>query len=437
MRKEIDMKHKNNDKWNFGSLILDGSMFSMGIAFLESNTIFPALISQLTTNNVIIGLVSTIRNAGYLLPQLFVAGYAERLPYKKPFLMINGLINRLAVLLMAVITFLIAGKNPALALVGLISANVIFALTDGIGGVPWIDMVAKTIPNTRRGTLFGVMQFIGGNGALLAGLFIRQVLASNMGFPRNYSLLLIIGFVLLCVSYAGTMLVREEAGAVRQGSNFKSYMARLPIVWKGNKLFQRMMFTRMLFAFLYLSLPFYAVYARRSLGFAESTLGLFISAQMAGNIMAGLLWGYVSDRFGNRAVIRLVGLTAACTPALALVSALMTRAGLVGLAIIPYLVLFTTIGATLSGMWMGFTNYLLELVEDVDRPTYVGMMNSLTAPFTFLPMLGGVLIQVVSFEALFAVTLVCLVGGNLLAATLPEPRNTVLRPIDKSISVNT
>ena len=94
-------------------------------------------------------------------------------------------------------------------------------------------------------------------------------------------------------------------------------------------------------------------------------------------------------------------------------------------ALVPYLLLFATIGCTLSGMWMGFTNYLLELVEDVDRPTYVGMMNTLTAPFTFLPILGGVLIQVLSYEVLFGATLGVLLLGNIVASTLPEPRHMV------------
>lgn len=418
------MQKKDNTNWNFFSLVIDGSLFSLGMAFLESNTIFPALISQLTQNNVLIGLVSTIRNAGYLLPQLLVAGYAERMPLKKPFLRINGAINRLSVLIMFAFAFFVAGKNPSLALLGLIGGNILFALTDGIGGVPWIDMVAKVIPSNRRGSLFGVMQFVGGSGALVAGLFIRQVLASDKyTFPGNYSLFLMIGFIFLCFSYTGTMMVREEPGPTRQGSTLKLYLARLPSAWRNNKLFQRMMFTRMLLAFLYLSLPFYAVYARRSLGFAESTIGLFIAAQMAGSILAGLLWGYVGDRYGNRTVIRLAGAAAALTPTLALLSSYMHGQGWGAYAIVPYLVLFSTIGGSLNGMWMGFTNYLLELVEDVDRPTYVGMMNTLTAPFTFLPVLGGVLIQVLSYEVLFAATLGFVLLGNLMGSTLPEPRH--------------
>ncbi len=423
-------------RWNFKALLFDGSFFSIGAAFLEANTLFPAFVSLLTKNSVLIGLVSSIRNAGYLLPQLLVAGYAERLPYKKPLLRINGLVNRVSILAMAAVAYFLAGTNPPLALAGFFAAITVFALTDGIGGVPWTDMVAKTIPNTRRGRLFGTMQALGGAGAFIAGFVIRQILASTrLPFPLNYTILMLIGFVFLCFSFVGTMAVREPAGSVRQGSTIKTYLKRLPGAWKENKLFQRMMFTRMLLSFLYLSLPFYVVFAREVLHFPDSAIGIFISAQMAGSILSGLLWGYVGDNHGNRLVVRLASLAALLTPALALAASLLARMGLGNLAILPYLLLFASIGSTLSGMWIGFTNYLLEFVDDVNRPTYIGMMNTLIAPFTFLPMLGGLLVQFLSHEVLFAATLVFLFAGNVMAGALPEPRTLVATAEEEEQSV--
>lgn len=410
-------------KHNFLSLLVDGSFFSTGSAFLEANTLFPAFVSLLTSNSVVIGLVSSLRNAGYLLPQLLVAGYAERLPLKKPLLMVGGLINRLSILAMAATAYFWAGTKPALALAGFFVALIAFSLTDGISGVPWTDMVAKAIPNTRRGRLFGTMQCIGGLGAFGAGILIRQILASSrLSFPSNYALLMLIGFGLLCFSFAGTMSVRETPGVTRQGASLGAYFRRLPAAWKHNATFQKMMFVRMLFSFLYLSLPFYVIFARDTLGLPQSVVGVFISAQMAGSILAGLLWGYIGDHHGNRLVIRLVGVAACSTPLLALIASLMHRMGLGQLAIIPFLVLFASIGGTLSGIWMGFTNYLLDCVEDLDRPTYVGMMNTLITPFTFLPLLGGVLVQFLSHEVLFTVTAAFVLIGNLYASRLPEPR---------------
>lgn len=411
-------------RWNFSSLVLDGICFAMGAAFLEANTVLPNLVSLLTSNSVIIGLASTIRNAGYLLPQLFVAGYAERLPFKKPLLRVNGIINRLSVLFMTLAIFLFSEHNPNLALTGLLLALGLFAFTDGIGGVPWTDMVAKSIPATRRGRLFATMQSLGGIGAFVAGFLIRQVLAC-FAFPMNYTILLLVGFAFMTVSLVGTMLVKEREGTVRHGSTMANYWRRLPSIWRSNPMFQQMMFTRMLMSCFYLALPFYIVFAREKLGFAESTVGLFLSAQMAGSILASLLWGHLGDKQGNRVVIRLVTLIAALTPGLALVASFMVRVGLANLAFLLCLLVFAAVGATLSGNWIGYTNYLLEVASDIDRPTYIGMMNTLTAPFTFLPIVGGALLHFTSHEVLFALTLLIVSGSVFMASRLPEPRTMV------------
>jgi hypothetical protein len=325
---------------------------------------------------------------------------------------------------MAAVAYFWGSSNPQLALVGFFVALIAFSLTDGVSGVPWTDMVAKTIPSNRRGRLFGTMQFLGGFGAFASGFLIRQILASDrISFPANYALLMVIGFGLLCVSFGGTMSVREKPGVTRQGASLADYFRRLPAVWRQNPAFQQMMYVRMLFSFLYLSLPFYVVFARQTLNLPESIIGIFISAQMAGNITGGLLWGYLGDNHGHRLVVRLIGVAAGSTPLLALVASLLHWLGLTQLAIIPYLLLFATVGATLSGMWMGFTNYMLDTVQDLDRPTYVGLMNTLIAPFTFLPMLGGVLVQLLSHEVLFVVTAAFIIIGNIYARRLPEPRH--------------
>lgn len=423
-RQDFSAGMDKTTRWNFASLVLDGVCFAIGAAFLEANTLLPSLVSLLTANSVVIGLASTIRNAGYLLPQLLVAGYAERLPFKKPLLRINGIINRLSVLLMALVIFFLAEKQPQVALVALLFAICLFAVSDGIGGVPWTDLVAKSIPSTRRGRLLATMQSVGGIGAFFAGLFIRQVL-SDVAFPSNYTVLLLVGFVFMVLSFVGTMLVKERAGVVRQGSTMAEYWRRLPSVWRENHMFQQMIYTRMLLSCFYLALPFYVIFARERLGFAESTVGLFLSAQMAGSILASLLWGHLGDKHGNRIVIRLVTVVAAATPTLAVLASFMMRNGWTQLAFALCFFVFATVGATLSGNWIGFTNYLLEVASDIDRPTYVGMMNTLTAPFTFLPIVGGLLLRFVAHEVLFAVTFVIVLGSVLLAVRLPEPRATL------------
>lgn len=410
-------------KHNYLALIFDGVCFAIGAAFLDANTVLPSLIGTLTHNNLLIGLATTIRNAGYLLPQLLVAGYAERLAFKKPLLGLSGTVNRLSVLFMALTVFFFAGSNMNLALAGLLFFLCLFALTDGISGAPWTDLVAKAIPLNQRGRLFGTMQSLGGVGAFFAGVLIRQILV-GVKFPLNYTMLFSLSFVFMAASLVGTLLVREPAGSVRGGSSFIAFLYRLPLAWRASPIFQKMMFTRMLLSCFHLSLPFYIVFAREKLGLPGSSAGLFLAAQMAGSVLASLLWGYLGDKHGNRLVIRLTSLITASTPVLAFGAGLISQANL-GLAFATCLLVFATIGATLSGNWIGFTNYLLEAVPDVDRLVYVGMMNTLTAPFTFLPVVGGFLLRFLPYEILFATTCCFLVGSLLLAIRLPEPRLSI------------
>ncbi len=331
---------------------------------------------------------------------------------------------------MAFFVLFFGEKSPDLALLGLLLALALFAFSDGVGGVPWTDLVAKSIPSTRRGRLLGSMQSIGGIGAFVAGIFIRQVLAT-VPFPKNYAFLLTVGFVFLAISLVGTLRVKEREGAVRRGSSLSAYWRNLPRIWRSDSVFQKMLYTRMLLSCFYLALPFYIVFARERLGFAASTVGLFLSAQMAGSILASLLWGWLGDRYDNRMVICLVTITAAATPGLALGTSLLARADLQAWAFAVSFLIFATIGATLSGVWIGFTNYLLDLASDIVRPTYVGMMNTLTAPFTFLPILGGILLRSISHETLFAITLFLISGSIFLAIKLPKPHNLQSQSVDQ------
>ena len=218
------------------------------------------------------------------------------------------------------------------------------------------------------------------------------------------------------------MLVREQEGVVRSRSSWREYMRRLPLIWRSNPLFQQMIFTRMMLSFFYLPLPFYVVFAQEKLGFPDSAVGIFISAQMAGHIMFGLLWGNLGDKRGNRLVICLVTLITLLTPVCALLASWLAHE-YANLAFMLYLLVFLAIGATLSGVWIGFTNYLLEVADAINRPTYVGMMNTLIAPFTFLPIIGGVLLRFMSHELLFAIASIFILSSVILAFRLPEPRS--------------
>lgn len=300
---------------------------------------------------------------------------------------------------------------------------VIYSFADGISGVPWTDIVGKTIDARRRGRLFGTTSTVGGVLAFGAGFLINRLLETpRLVFPYNFATVFAIGAFLIICSYISFAMVVEPVGAVSTHQiSLGTYFARMPRLLKGNRAFARLAAVQFLLRCCYLGLPFYVVYGQSRLGFSASFAGILVSAQMAGSILASMVWGYLSDHVGNSWVVRCTALTAVLSPLLAIAAGQMGGGSWLAVAI--YLVLYACLGATFSGLWIGFTNYLLEIAPEAERPSYIGLMNTLMAPATFLPLLGGLILTHLPHAWLFAATAVLTGAGLLLSAGLPEPRS--------------
>lgn len=404
------------------AFIGDGTNFSLGSAFVDATTVLPAFVSTLTQSPLLIGLVSTIRSFGYFVPQIFVAGYIEKLPMKKPFMMRAGLVMRLGVLGLALCA-LLAKSNPVLALTLFYAFLVVVALSDGFGGLPWMDLVAKTIPAERRAGLFGKMQGFGGFAAFAGGFLIQWLLGPDMRYPTNYFVVMLLGCVFLSFSLVSMSFVHDPGGKVPENvTGMAEYLRRLPDAWRENRLFQRVIFVRVLMGALYLALPFFVTHAQLDLGFAPSTVGIFVSAQMVGTVLAGPLWGYLGDNKGALWVVRLVTISTLGTGTFALLARGAYFAGLAPLAFALYCLLYFCLGATNSGTWIGYTNYIMDIAPEERRSTLVGMFNTIAAPLTFLSLVGGWFLEMTNYFWLFGLEAAIVLVSVLAAWRLPDSR---------------
>jgi MFS family permease len=86
-------------------------------------------------------------------------------------------------------------------------------------------------------------------------------------------------------------------------------------------------------------------------------------------------------------------------------------------------IVFGLLGLSLSAESVSHMNIILEFCAPEDRPTYIGLTNTLLAPGMLAPVLGGWLATWAGYEGLFVVALVAsLLGGVLLAVSVREPR---------------
>jgi len=75
-----------------------------------------------------------------------------------------------------------------------------------------------------------------------------------------------------------------------------------------------------------------------------------------------------------------------------------------------------------GSIMLGFINYVLEISPAGQRPTYMGLTNTMTGLLIAVPMLGGLLLQATSYPVLFALAAAGTLGGALIALGLPNPR---------------
>ncbi len=85
---------------------------------------------------------------------------------------------------------------------------------------------------------------------------------------------------------------------------------------------------------------------------------------------------------------------------------------------------FAPTGAALAAETISGTSVLLEFAPEADRPSYIGLSNTLRSPFRLLaPKIGGTLAGLLAYGVLFAVAAVAsLLGVGLMSVGVREPR---------------
>ena len=413
----------SHTRWNFAVIVADASAFIAGLAFASPVIVLPLFMERLTGSTVLVGVLSATQMAGWFLPQLLTASLVEHRPRKKPFMLKVCLAGRTPMALIP-LSLLALRDRPQALLALFLLLHLMFYLSDGMTGVPWTDIGAKTIPPRMRGRFFGAMQLVGGLLSVLAGLAVNRILGNpKLPYPNDYALLFAIEFVLLMVSLGFLALIREPLRPVRtHRRGMRQLLRDAPGLLRARPQFLRLVIVMGLTGAGMIALPFYSLYARVQLGVPEAMAGVFVSAQMAGGIASSMLWAWLSDRHGSKRVIQGTTLCNVAVPMLAwLAPPALAHYGLDALGY-GYAFTFFLIGMVMNGSWMGATNFMLEMVGEQERPAYVGLLNTMSAPLILLPVLGGWVIRAASYQAVLAVAAASGAMAVVACAWLREPR---------------
>ena len=300
-----DIAHANL-RWNFAVNVIDVSFITLGMSLVSRETVMPLLVSSLTDSKLAIGLICAIWGLGIYLPQLLTANYAEGLRYKKPFIMVlSGFGERLPYLLMGLVVWLFAVPAPNLALVLFFTCLAITAFSAGAGTPAWYDMIAKVIPLERRGFWAGLSS---GLGALMgiAGAFLVGRVLDAYPYPGNFSLLFVLAFIAVCISWVGLALNREPPSEVtKEKQSLRRYFNQLPAILHSNFYYRRYLISRAVVVIGAMATGFIIVYGSERFGLDGTQIGLLTAALIGSQAVMSLAWGVLGDRAGHKIVLAL------------------------------------------------------------------------------------------------------------------------------------
>jgi MFS family permease len=405
---------------NYYAFFGDYVGFSLAMAFASSTTVLPDLVGRLTSSELAVGVLATVTNGAWLLPQLIYANWLTNKRRKKPFYMLASIIGRPLYLLYAVALALGLHRQPLLALLVLYGIQALFFGTDALATVVWFDVLGKAIPEARRGRLIGRAQLTGGLASAGAGVLVAYLFGANgLAYPNNYAAVLGISSVCLLLSMASWSFVVEPDEPVEEHRpRWRDYVVQLSGILRQDRAFARLILVRLLAGLDGLAISFYILFATRELGLPPTAVGLFTTAQIVGKIVASAGLGALAERSGSHRVVQVataVGLTAPLASLALLLSGV--QESLTTGAVFAWV--FATMGTTISAGMLGYMNYVMALAPTGQRPAYIGLTNTISGVLIVVPTLGGWLLQATSYTVLFALTAGLLIVAHGLSWSLP------------------
>ena len=393
-------------RYNFAVNVLDGGFFVFGVGFASWVTVFPLFVSHLTDSALLIGLIPAVHTVFWQLPQVFTARAVASRARLKPAVVTLTIVERFPYVLFGVLALQLARLSSTQALILTFALLTLQGLGAGLTANFWQTMISRTMPPTRWGLFFGTQAAFGsllGTGSAVAAGWILN----DQPYPINFAVCFFLCAAAMSVSWVFLAATREPPDTdTPPAMSALTFRRQLWTILRVDGNFRWYLIGRWLQSIVVIPSAFVTVYAVKRFNADPALLGLLTGSLMVTQMVANPLMGMLGDRWGHRQAMIVGTVAAVIVPIVAL------QAPTVGWLF----VIFVLTGISSVCFWLVGITFTLQFGSAKDRPAYVGLANTLTAPSGVLaPLLGGWAIDASGYPAMF---ILALVGGILAVAVL-------------------
>ena len=393
LSRDLQDKLRHNTIMN----LLDGGFFGFAVIGLASYvTIVPLYLSYLTESTALIGFMATLFHIGWQFPQLLTSNYVSGLRRYKPMALAMTLMERFPYFGLALVAFLIPviGADSALLL------SLFFFAWQSIGGgftaTAWQSMLSKIMPPHRLGAFYGLqaacVNLFGAGGALLASAILAR-----HAFPGGFSIIFLVAALSLLLSFvflARTYEPESEPKHIAARLPWRDFGGRLREILREDPNFRWFLCARALTSVSLTVVSFFTIYGVRQYEMSPEFASSMTSVLLVSQTLSSTLVGWAGDRWGHRRVLIFGNLATVLSIVVALAAPNVTW----------FYLVFALTGIVHATQWSSIMTITIQFGSIAERPIYIGLANTLIAPVTILsPIIGGWLIDSVSFDLVFAV----------------------------------
>jgi len=409
----------------FWLLVGNGAIVTMGSAFYSFETVMAGLAFELTGSTLLVGLLVTVATSGWFWPQLIVGSRIQHLPEKMPAYRLSAFLRVSGVSSMIAATWLLSDRGEVLYW-AILACTTLFAVGGGICVIPFMDILAKSIPVVHRPMLMAYRQSIGGVLGCAAGLITVYILGDHSGlaFPYNYLTLFVVGGAINSVAYFCVVAIREPVEAVNpEQQTFSGFIAGGVRVFREDRDFRYYFYYRVFLYLAYMSQSLLVPFAMARFETPLAATGLFAAGIALTGGVFSMLWGRIARRIGEVGLFPMVSLLAFVPFAIMAALAFLPEGNAFVQVLATYfhwvvLAVFACLTAARQGIDMAGSLYLLAMPPATLRPTYFAFMNSISAPLMLSPILAGWLAGSASFAMAFALSALAALGMVAVSLTL-------------------
>ncbi|MDE3057868.1 MAG: MFS transporter [Bacteroidota bacterium] len=412
-------------KTNLRAHLFDGALFGFALSFVSVNTVFPVFIGRVGGSAIAVGSIPVLWTIGLNLPQAMLFRFTHTTGPIKPVVLHYALLYRISYLLIGLFTFIAVERvSIGLSVVLLLLLLFFTAVLGSVSTLPWFVLFTKTVPVTLRGKVLAVRQILSSFLGVFGGSLVGFILAV-VPFPENFSLLYLVAFVFMMMSYdALTSLNEPVVGPA--GHNIVSFRRFLAVARrsiKENKNLRSFLYADALTLMSMTVAVFFPVCALERFSLKAAYAGTFTVIFMGSMVVGNLFFGFLADSYGHKLNLMLLAGFSIAANVIAI---------LADNILIYGLVFFFTAGAVALQV-ISRLSFIAELCAEHERSLYIALVNTVTAPSVLVGVLGGAAVNAFGYVPVFVFAMAT--GGGalwILYRYVEEPRVKFLKQYNAS-----